>query len=116
MVIMDKETNEIYGLTHKEYQEGATSISKSFIFMFLLFCAYFAWYKDISIGFLWIPYLIGGIFLSSLIFAFPYTSITFYICNKTKYNSFVVFSLCYPFKWICYIVLFFAVKLSLQGL
>lgn len=111
---MDEQTNEIYGLTSKEYQEGATSISKSFIFMFLLFCAYFAWFEDVSIGFLWIPYLIGGIFLSSLIFAFPYTSITFYICNKAKYNSFVVFSLCYPFKWIFYIVLFFAVKLSLQ--
>lgn len=113
---MTEDINKTNGLTDKEYQTGAADISKSFILMFFVFCAYFAWYKDISIGLLWIPYLIVGMFLSSVIFAFLYAQITFITCYKMKYNTFVVFLLCYPFKWGCYAILFFTVKFSLKYL
>lgn len=39
--------------------------SKTFIGWFLIFCIYHAIFTDISIGWLWIPYLLVGLFVSS---------------------------------------------------
>lgn len=39
--------------------------SKTFIGWFLIFCIYHAIFSDISIGWLWIPYLLIGLFVSS---------------------------------------------------
>ena len=39
--------------------------SYTFIGWFLIFCIYHAIFTDISIGWLWIPYLLVGLFLSS---------------------------------------------------
>ncbi len=110
------DVNKITGLTPQEYNEASSGMSKQFVFMFLIFCLYFWWFQNVSLGNMWIVYIIAGILISSMFFALPCALLIFFICFKTNYKPHIVFFMCYPFKWSWYVLLFFSVKYSLYWL
>lgn len=64
------------------YDRAASNVSKSYIFLFLLFCGIIAYLDQPNLGWLWIPLVVIGIFVASIFFAMPATFLKMILATK----------------------------------
>ena len=64
------------------FDRSADAISKSYIFLFFVFCGVIAYLDEPNLGWWWAAILVGGLFASSLLFAAPVTMLKLFLGTK----------------------------------
>lgn len=64
------------------YDEAATAVSKTYIFLFFVFCGIVAYLDEPTLGWWWAAIIIGGLFASSILFAAPMTGLKLLLGTK----------------------------------
>ena len=72
----------------QSYDRLASNISKSYIFLFYIFCAVIYFIDKPAIGWWWAAVLIGGMFVASILFAAPMTWLKIYLGTKGVISPF----------------------------
>ena len=108
--------NIVLGIDKENYNKLASNMSSRFVSVFTLYCLYFIFFTDISLKFWWLLYYFIGVFVASILFAMPYTVILLKSLKIIPPKDWMALMLIYPLKWLFYVLMFFAVKISLSWL
>lgn len=71
-------------ILHPAYHAAASTMAKSYIFAFVVFCVLIGFVDKPNLGFWWVAVLGAGIFVASLAFAMPITGIKVVLAAKLE--------------------------------
>lgn len=105
-------------VSHPSYDQAASRVAKSYIFMYFIFCGVVAYLDAPSLGLWWLAVIGVGLFASSIVFALPVTYIKLTLGTKAGISPLTVKGkfLYLAIDLIGYVALWYATRITINFL